>query len=57
MPAATLTLWCDECQHPIGAFDLLTDHLAAVLFAARKEHAKAKHDWHEREMILVGEGR
>lgn len=48
MPKAAACLICGECGNTITEIDLCTNYLAAVLFKARKEHAKAAHGWEER---------
>lgn len=47
MPAATVTLACDECGERIAELPLNTLHLVTTLFAQRKEHARKRHGWQE----------
>jgi hypothetical protein len=48
MPKATTCLICQECGNTITEVDLSTNFLAAVLFRARKDHAKIVHHWEAR---------
>lgn len=47
MPKAIACLICEECGETIIEVNLNTNYLAAVLFKARKEHAKQDHGWTE----------
>lgn len=49
MPKAMCCLICSECGNTIAEIELCTNYLAAVLFRARKEHAKKVHGWQETE--------
>ena len=49
MPQATVSLACEDCGEQIAEMSLNTHYLATALFAVRKEHAKARHDWKEGE--------